>query len=543
MFKNMKLGVKLGLGFTVPVLLIVIIGVFSIGAMDASNQRLGTVYNDRVVPLNGLKKIADSYAVNVIDAINKTNAGFMNVEEMRKHLDDAMQTVKQEWAAYMATELTEEEAALAKDAGALFIPADAAIRNLYEEVKNKSGFIKYQLNDFNGAMYEHIDPISNKISELIELQLRVAAQEYAASQEAYDFQVKLDLTLIVLAVLSASIIGLIITRSLLRELGGEPAYAASVVTDIANGDLSIDVITKSGDQSSMLFSIKNMVDKLSDVICEVRGSANSITSASEQVSSTAQSVSQATTEQAASLEETSSAVEQMSASVNQNADNARVTEGMASKAASQASEGGDAVHQTVNAMKQIAEKIGIVDDIAYQTNLLALNAAIEAGRAGDHGKGFAVVASEVRKLAERSQVAAREIGEVAKNSVNLAERAGSLLEEMVPAISKTSDLVQEISAASNEQSTGLAQVNTAMNQMNQVTQQNAAASEELAATAEEMNGQAEQLAEIVTFFKVKAAEHKGFAKVDSPKVRTSKKPALASRAATDADSDSDFVRF
>ncbi|WP_295518246.1 methyl-accepting chemotaxis protein, partial [uncultured Pseudomonas sp.] len=177
-----------------------------------------------------------------------------------------------------------------------------------------------------------------------------------------------------------------------------------------------------------------------------------------------------------------------------------VTDGMAGKAAREAGEGGQAVGETLVAMKTIADKIGIVDDIAYQTNLLALNAAIEAARAGEHGKGFAVVAAEVRKLAERSQVAAQEIGTVAKSSVALAERAGSLLDEMVPSISKTSDLVQEIASASEEQSSGVEQINSAMMQLSQITQQNASASEELAATAEEMSGQAEQLQRLMGFF-------------------------------------------
>jgi methyl-accepting chemotaxis protein len=245
-----------------------------------------------------------------------------------------------------------------------------------------------------------------------------------------------------------------------------------------------------------------MTDKLAQLISEVRSSADALSSASEEVSATAQSMSQASSEQAASVEETSASVEQMSASINQNAENAKVTNGMAENASTQANEGGRAVQETVSAMKTIAGKIGIIDDIAYQTNLLALNAAIEAARAGEQGKGFAVVAAEVRKLAERSQVAAQEIGELASSSVSKAEQAGKLLHEMVPSINKTSDLVQEIAAASNEQSAGAAQINTAMGQLNQITQQNASSSEELAATAEEMSSQAENLQQLVGFFKV-----------------------------------------
>jgi methyl-accepting chemotaxis protein len=188
--------------------------------------------------------------------------------------------------------------------------------------------------------------------------------------------------------------------------------------------------------------------------------------------------------------------------VSQNTENAKVTDGIATQAAKEAAEGGEAVKATVAAMKQIAQKIGIIDDIAYQTNLLALNAAIEAARAGEHGKGFAVVAAEVRKLAERSQVAAQEIGTVASSSVELAEQAGNLLGSIVPNIKKTSELVQEITAASEEQSSGVGQINSAMTQLSQTTQQNASSSEELAATAEEMSGQSEQLRQTMAFFKL-----------------------------------------
>ncbi|HRO37843.1 nitrate- and nitrite sensing domain-containing protein [Thauera sp.] len=279
-----------------------------------------------------------------------------------------------------------------------------------------------------------------------------------------------------------------------------------VMVALSGGDLTQKITDDyAGDFQVLQNAVNDSMDKLAEIIEQVRGAADALTNAAGQVSATAQSLSQSSSEQAASVEETSASIEQMSASINQNSENAKITDAMASKSSAEAGEGGQAVKSTVEAMKNIAGKIGIIDDIAYQTNLLALNAAIEAARAGEHGKGFAVVAAEVRKLAERSQVAAQEIGELASGSVNLAERAGKLLDEMVPSINKTSDLVQEIASASQEQTAGVGQINNAMGQLNKATQQNASASEELAATAKELGGQAGQLQELMDFFTVDSA--------------------------------------
>ncbi len=394
----------------------------------------------------------------------------------------------------------------------------------------------------------YVETLRQALNKHLDYNIKMATDGGLRAEATRQQATLISLLLSAITLLVVGLLGGLITRNLLRQLGGEPAYAVDVVSRIAAGDLTATVETKPGDTGSMLAAIKTMVEKLSQIIGEVRSNADALTSASEQISATAQSMSQGTSEQAASVEETSASMEQMSASIAQNTENAKVTDGMASKAAREADEGGQAVRDTVSAMKTIADKISIVDDIAYQTNLLALNAAIEAARAGEHGKGFAVVAAEVRKLAERSQVAAQEISEVAKSSVSLAERAGALLDQMVPSIAKTSDLVQEIAAASEEQTSGVGQINTAMNQLSEITQQSASSAEELAATAEEMSGQAEQLQQLMDFFKVTNAGKAGRDAGAKGKVGAARKAAR--RVVEDSDDDAfddavpaGFVRF
>ena len=278
----------------------------------------------------------------------------------------------------------------------------------------------------------------------------------------------------------------------------------NLAREIASGNLTVRVEKRSG-QDELMMALGEMVEDLRKIAATIQASAEQVASGSQQISSGSEEISQGATEQSSSVEEISSSMEQMNSTVAQTADNAKETAAIAEKAASNAEQGGESVAETVKAMKSIAEKIGIIGEIARQTNMLALNAAIEAARAGEHGKGFAVVAAEVRKLAERSQTAAKEIGNLSNSSVEIAEKAGKLIDEIVPEIKKTSDLVQEINASSAEQASGITQVTEAIQQLDQVIQQNASATEQMAATGEELAAQAERLQDAVGFFKLDSA--------------------------------------
>ena len=343
---------------------------------------------------------------------------------------------------------------------------------------------------------------------LVEAERGLAQQRYQQARAALRRASLVLVLVLLLATAGAGLTGGYVSHSVARQMGGEPEYAADVARRVGEGDLSLSIATGAEDRSSLLFAMRGMVERLARVVGQVRASAEQLSGAADQVTSTAQALSQGTGEQAASVEETTSSLEEMSVSISQNAENSNQTEQMAAKGASDADESGRAVRETVVAMKAIAERISIVEEIAYQTNLLALNAAIEAARAGDHGRGFAVVATEVRKLAERSQKAAKEISGLAGSSVEVAERSGQLLGELVPAIRKTSELVQEVAAASREQSAGVAQINKAMVSVDQVTQRNSSAAEELSSTAEEMASQAESLRQLTGFFRLRGqADH------------------------------------
>jgi methyl-accepting chemotaxis protein len=308
---------------------------------------------------------------------------------------------------------------------------------------------------------------------------------------------------IIIIALIAILIGIVLAVVITRAITGAMRKGVNFAAQIAEGDLTAKLDVNQKDEIGQLAdALRDMLTKLTEIVEDVNNAANQVSSGSQQLSSTSQEMSQGATEQASSVEEISSSMEEMTSNIKQNADNAMQTEKIAQKSAQAAESGGKAVEATVNAMKEIASKIGIIEEIARSTNMLALNASIEAARAGEYGKGFAVVASEVGKLAERSQKEAGEISKLSVDSVTIAEQAGITIAAMIPDIKRTAELVQEISAASNEQNAGAEQINSAIMQLDQVVQQNASASEESASMSEELASQAEQMQATMGFFRI-----------------------------------------
>lgn len=385
----------------------------------------------------------------------------------------------------------------------------------------------------------------------------------AAQREEASSVMEFSFSLILGGLTLALACGVLISITVTRAITGPVSKGVSFAENMSRGDFTRTLdITQHDEIGVLAAALNDMVHRLSSVVGEVGSSSENVASGSEELSATAESLSQASTEQAANVEEVSASMEQMTANIRQNAENAQQTEQIALQASTQAEEGGEAVARAVDAMKNIAEKISIIEEIARQTNLLALNAAIEAARAGEHGKGFAVVAAEVRKLAERSGEAAGEIGELSSSTVGVAEKAGEMLKRLVPDIKRTAELVQEIAAGSSEQLSGAEQINKAVQQLDQVTQQNASASEEMASTSEELSSQAEQLQQVMSFFRVSAEpgrrvrrlpESRQIGPVDSTR-RYRRQPELSAPVSEKNDSgvsldlgndfsDSDFEKF
>lgn len=360
------------------------------------------------------------------------------------------------------------------------------------------------VGSFGVSSEEWFDAITAKIDlqKIIEDRYSALISEQAAITAMRARRLTVTLIAVVAAmVLFSGVLAIVLTRAILRQVGGEPRTVMAVARQFADGNVNV-AEHEARARSGIYRSLVDLGERLSDILGEIRTATENVRGSSDQVSATANRLSEGATEQAASAEEVAASMEEMESNIRQNTENSQETARIAESVSRDATAGGEAVEQTVRAMREIAEKILSIEEIARNTNLLALNAAIEAARAGEHGAGFSVVATEVRKLAERSQRTAQEIGELSTNSVDIAERAGSLIANMLPNIQRTADLVVSISHASSEQSTGSAQITEALTQLDKVVQYNAASSEEMASMAEQLSGQAEQLEQTVAFFTV-----------------------------------------
>jgi methyl-accepting chemotaxis protein len=498
MLKNMSVGKRLAIGFGLIVLLLISMGLSGYWGLEAITRETLRV-------LNGDAKI-----VTLSARVKSTTLELRRFEKDTELNMDEPQVRSDYVAKWRAQQQKLHDVLAELDKFQLSAEDKVAVESMRSDlVIYEGGYTKvlgmieqgklHTPQECNQTISQYKDSIHRLEDAATELTNRHAEVLVPLVEEIAKTTVTTLVAFSLVAIFVSIVVTLIISKGITKPIQD----VLEVVENISEGDLTKTINADRGDEiGRLLGAMAKMTGKLNEMIGEVRMGAGSVSTAATQVASSASVVSQGTSEQAAAVEQVTSSMEEMSASVTQNAENSRKMEQMARKGAQDAGQSGQAVQEAVSAMKLIAEKIAVIEEIAYQTNMLALNAAIEAARAGEHGRGFAVVAGEVRNLAERCRTAAQEIGGLAAANVQVAERSGGLLSELVPSIQKTADLVQEVAATSREQAAGVSQINGAISQVGLVTQRNAAGAEELSSTAEELASQAEALQDMISFFRV-----------------------------------------
>jgi methyl-accepting chemotaxis protein len=491
---------KLGAAFGFVILMLLATAGYGIFSLSNLNQTLESVIQGPAERLKLAQELSNEQLQQIRQQKNLLLAS--DQQQMRDSIakgDDARGKFDESFAAVMLLATEQGKLLWGKVNGFTteFRKQDDQIRSLML-AGNTAMAMQISSNEAR-AVTNEIDTLLNEVVTLETTRLREADlradEDYAQTRLV---MIAVAATALLIALAAAFWIAISISKGL--------RAANQAVQNVAEGDLTrFAEITTRDEIGDMLGYVNTMIERLRGVVGDALAASDNVSSGSQELSASSETLSQGATEQASSAEEASASMEEMASNIKQNADNAAQTEKIARQSSLDAQASGQAVNRAVGAMRTIAEKISIVQEIARQTDLLALNAAVEAARAGEHGKGFAVVASEVRKLAERSQAAAAEISALSGETVTVATEAGEMLGRLVPDIQKTAELVSEISAACREQDIGASQINEAIQQLDKVTQQNAGASEEMSATSEELASQAEELQASIAFFRVDAA--------------------------------------